>query len=215
VADINPSLPIIGQPVSTEDPKIVTALSQLVSTINNLDTANLSATAAILDTQMATPAASATWKTIAESAVNIGAGTTSGTYFLREDTLGITASGATAVTSGIYLDATDYSLTGRTPKLRLRVAGFVGGPPGINFTFGLYTVTPSNSGGTLVLTSAGVVSGSTAVIGVPPGNTKQSATSSTISFPSADTYALGVALSGTTAGSSNLVARVLLQMSHA
>lgn len=34
---INPSLPVVGQPDSTEEPKIVTALSQLVSAVDNVD----------------------------------------------------------------------------------------------------------------------------------------------------------------------------------
>ena len=39
--DINPSIPVVGQPDSTEEPKIVTALQSIVSTINALDTDNI------------------------------------------------------------------------------------------------------------------------------------------------------------------------------
>jgi hypothetical protein len=35
--DINPSIPIAGQPNSSEEPKIVTALTQLVAAVNNVD----------------------------------------------------------------------------------------------------------------------------------------------------------------------------------
>jgi hypothetical protein len=38
---INPTLPIVGQPNATEEPKIVTALSQLVATINAIDSSNI------------------------------------------------------------------------------------------------------------------------------------------------------------------------------
>ena len=39
--DINPSLPIIGQPNSTEEPKVVTALSQLIAAVNDVDSAQI------------------------------------------------------------------------------------------------------------------------------------------------------------------------------
>ncbi len=38
VPDINPSLPQVGQPDSTEEPKVVTALTQLIAAVNNVDT---------------------------------------------------------------------------------------------------------------------------------------------------------------------------------
>jgi microcystin-dependent protein len=37
VPDINPSIPIIGQPDATEEPKVVTALSQLIAAVNDVD----------------------------------------------------------------------------------------------------------------------------------------------------------------------------------
>jgi hypothetical protein len=60
-----------------------------------------------------------------------------------------------------------------------------------------------------------VIAGSTAAIATPGANSKQLVTSSTISFPTADQYIVAVALSGATAAASNMVGRVLLQMSHA
>lgn len=39
--DINPSLPIVGQPDSSEEPKIVTALSQLIAAVNDVDSAQI------------------------------------------------------------------------------------------------------------------------------------------------------------------------------
>lgn len=41
MAQINPNIPILGNPVSTEEPKVKTALETLVSTINALDDANV------------------------------------------------------------------------------------------------------------------------------------------------------------------------------
>jgi hypothetical protein len=47
MGQINPDIPIIGNPVSTEDPKVKTALETLVATINTLDNANIATAANI------------------------------------------------------------------------------------------------------------------------------------------------------------------------
>lgn len=39
--DISPSIPVVGQPNSTEEPKLVTALTQLVAAVNDVDSAQL------------------------------------------------------------------------------------------------------------------------------------------------------------------------------
>lgn len=39
--DINPSIPIVGQPNSSEEPKVVTALTQLVAAVNDVDSAQI------------------------------------------------------------------------------------------------------------------------------------------------------------------------------
>lgn len=39
--DINPSIPVVGQPDSTEEPKIVTALQSIVAAVNDIDAANI------------------------------------------------------------------------------------------------------------------------------------------------------------------------------
>jgi hypothetical protein len=39
--DINPSIPVVGQPDATEEPKIVTALTQLVAAVNDVDSAQI------------------------------------------------------------------------------------------------------------------------------------------------------------------------------
>lgn len=41
VPQINPGLPIVGQPDSTEEPKVVTALSQLIAAVNGVDSAQI------------------------------------------------------------------------------------------------------------------------------------------------------------------------------
>jgi hypothetical protein len=79
MAAINPSLPIAGQPNSSEEPKIPTALSQLVATINNLDTANLAdraVTAVKIEAQQA-------WQSLGTPT-----GFSSGTLYYSKDSLG-------------------------------------------------------------------------------------------------------------------------------
>jgi hypothetical protein len=41
VPDINPSIPVVGQPDATEEPKIVTALTQIVAALNDVDSAQI------------------------------------------------------------------------------------------------------------------------------------------------------------------------------
>jgi hypothetical protein len=41
MTQVNPSLPVVGQPDATEEPKIVTALSQIVGAVNNVDSSQI------------------------------------------------------------------------------------------------------------------------------------------------------------------------------
>jgi hypothetical protein len=41
MGDINPSIPVVGQPDATEEPKIVTAFGQIVAAVNDIDSANI------------------------------------------------------------------------------------------------------------------------------------------------------------------------------
>lgn len=59
MSDINPSIPQINEPNSTADPKIITALNSLVSTVNSIEAANLATGAvgtAALASSAVTPA---------------------------------------------------------------------------------------------------------------------------------------------------------------
>lgn len=47
MAQINPSIPIIGNPVSTEEPKVKTAIETIVAAVNSLDDGNIAAGANI------------------------------------------------------------------------------------------------------------------------------------------------------------------------
>jgi hypothetical protein len=88
VPQINPSIPILLQPDSTEEPKVQTALTQLVATINALDATNLVAnavTAAKMDLTTL-PAAQQAWQTVALG----GGGTwTPASLYYFKDSLGM------------------------------------------------------------------------------------------------------------------------------
>lgn len=47
MAQINPDIPVIGNPVSTEDPKVKNALETIVAAVNSLDNANVASNADI------------------------------------------------------------------------------------------------------------------------------------------------------------------------
>jgi hypothetical protein len=214
---ISPTLPTVGsEGRGAGEVDVRNALSTILTEFNgNITDANIKSTAAIADSKLAAPA-SAIWKTLAQVPFQFRSSEGSAAvYGLNE--VGNTFIGGIGSNGGlpIYLDAADFTMTGRTPKLRLRVQAVVGGAPGITFTFGIYPITVTNSAGTAVLTPGTVIAGSTAAIATPGANSKQLVTSSTISFPTADQYIVAVALSGATAAASNMVGRVLLQMSHA
>lgn len=111
----------------------------------------------------------------------------------------------------VYIDPNDYLVTGLTTKLRTRVVVSTNGTaPAITFTAGLYPVTFSGGVGLVIPTLGTVVSGSTAAVVSPSASTSTKADSSDYNVPSAGTYALGVAFSGTTANNSfgNIVLRL-------
>jgi hypothetical protein len=202
--DINPSLPAVGQPNSSEDPKILTALTTIIGTINNLDTANLSPTAGILDTQLGS-SPSGTWRTMAESVVIVGQSVTAGVWTVQEAGVGVVASGSNQQAAGpVYLDPAEFSPTRRTPKLRLKVAVIIAGPPGTTLTYGLYPVGAISGGSNMAMTLGTVVFGSTWGMASPPGNTVQQGNSGAFSFPTVGAYVFGVALTGNMAASSQV-----------
>jgi hypothetical protein len=64
VSQINPSIPIVGQPDATEDPKIATALTQIVGAVDNVDTTQI-VDGTILPADIAAQQA---WQTVAFAA---------------------------------------------------------------------------------------------------------------------------------------------------
>jgi hypothetical protein len=80
---INPSLPTVGGPDSSEEPKVVTAFAAIIGAINGgLDTSNLATSAGVLDTQLASPN-NAVWRPVAEYNFSMQSGITAGDYGLK------------------------------------------------------------------------------------------------------------------------------------
>lgn len=138
-------------------------------------------------------------------------GVTAGNYTLTDNAL------ATGVVPFV-LDPAELAISGRTTKLRVRATLQCNTvPPGITFTFGLYTISAIGgaSGSAPTVTLSGVVSGSTVAIATPGADSHQSAVSADFAVPGSPTsYALGVAFSGTSAAGANVAASAQLLARH-
>lgn len=185
MAQINPTLPTIGQPNSTEDQDTINALTAIVALVNGgIDTANLKTAAALVDTQLAA-SPSALWRTVREHSFSATAISAAGTSIPNGTSIQATAGSAFI---GVPLWPLDpVTLTGRTQKLRLRVAyaaNFVA--PGMSFTFGLHQVNLSSGSGTFQLgVNTTAATGSTAVVTTPSSGATGSAVSGDFDVPSA------------------------------
>jgi hypothetical protein len=212
MSQINPSLPIVGQLNSGEEPKIPIALSQILSVINgNLDYTNLAAT---VDQY---------YKTIREERA-ISQTTPAATYVFAPGVQdansvarqgALTAVGANNAGLGVfYLDPAHYpTASPRTNKIRIAVSVMVNATaPAITYTYGLYPVTAVAGGAQAVTVTLGtVVAGSTVAIASPGASSTNHGESTDIAFPSAGYYALGVVLSGIESGITCVAHRVALQ----
>lgn len=188
------SLPTVGQPNSTEDAKILTALTGL----NDLAGGYRTLASATSATVGAMPA---------------------GTYLFGQSVLasgGLVVSGGAATSSGIppllHLTSADHAVTGLTTTLQLHAAVLANATqPTITFTFGLYPLSVAGAANALTLTTGTVVSGSTVAIASPSASTVTRGTPATgIALPANGIYALGVATSATlTANNASLLSAQL------
>lgn len=114
-----------------------------------------------------------------------------------------------------YFDDADYTVAGKTPKLRLRCQVAANGTaPGITFTFGLRPITVAGSADALTYTAGTVVSGSTVAIASPSASTVTSGVNSDFTVPSDGAYALCVVTSGTIANNAAVGCHAQLQVRH-
>lgn len=116
MAQINPTLPSIGQPNATEDPDLLSCLTQILAEFNgNIDASNLKAAAGILGTQLASTAALDNLGTAIAEALGLNVGST-----IRSDYAEVLTSQATGSAG-----PTDLATVGPTCAVTVPTNGFV------------------------------------------------------------------------------------------
>jgi hypothetical protein len=132
---------------------------------------------------------------------------------LERNTLGLVAS--PTVTSAVrmfYLASADYSVNGKTQKLRIRaVQTTANAAPAVTLTVGMYPVSAIAAG---AFTIGAVTAGSTVAFTSTAANTRAVGTSTEFALPSDGYYIFGVANSGTSAASSEHSLHYTLQTKH-
>jgi hypothetical protein len=177
----------------------------------------LEAAGGITDTQLASPNNSVyrTILTSAAAATGVVSITTTNTVFRSNGAM--VGTGAAPVL--LYLDDADYTVAGKSTKLRVRAQALTNAAadPNIDITFGLYPITGSAGGAGVITETIGTVtSGSTVAITNANLNTSdmEQGNSGDFTFPADGYYALGCVGSGTQAANSFLALTAQLQMRH-
>lgn len=115
----------------------------------------------------------------------------------------------------IYFDDADYTVGGKTQKLRLRAQVLCNATaPAINFTVGLYPVTVAGAADNLTFTLGTVVTGSTVALNTPSASTVNQGNSGDFTIPADGPYALGFVSSGTLANNAACFVYGHLQTRH-
>lgn len=207
--DINPSIPIIGQPDSTEEPKVVTALTQLVAEVNErVEESELSDR-------------DANWQSIVQCDYRAGINGLSTTPCYAGGTAIIVSGSAGSAVSGLWIpNASDIAITGKTTHLRVRaliVPNTVN--PGVTFTWGLYPISAisgaTNAGEGLTLGT--VIAGSTAALAPTastPADVKGTSFDVSAVTGGLGGYVIGVVASGAQAATSNVACIAFLEKSY-
>jgi hypothetical protein len=159
-----------------------------------------------------------TYKTILEAHSQLGPAAAIATYIMNNTrNAGTSAGVASAAAATLYvpsiiaINAATYAVNGYTTKLRLKsVTSTNGNNPTGNITYGLHAVTHSSSGGFLILTAGGAVSGSTHVRALAAG-LEHVDLGTDFNLPSSGLYVLTMANSAILAANSAVVSSVQLQ----
>lgn len=144
-----------------------------------------------------------------------------GTYLLGNQGGAPVASGGEICTAGgevraiphyFYFDDADYTVAGKTQKLRLRAQVAANATkPTIKFTFGLYPVTVAGGAAILTMTLGTVVPGSTVVLNEPAASTVSQGNSGDFTIPADGAYVLGVVTDATMTTNSSALLSAQLQ----
>jgi len=197
------SNPVVGEPNSTGDPKIVALVKQWNEKIDSENK--------VPDTSLSSPNNSA-YRVIISAQSYLAADQVAATLFLTGGNA--VASGGTAPTPPciFYFDDADYTVAGKTQKLRLRAQVSANATkPTIKFTFGFYPITVAGGADALTVTLGTVVSGSTVEINEPAASAVTNTTGSDFTIPSDGAYVLGVVTSGTLTNNSAVAVTAQLQ----
>lgn len=213
------TIPTNGTLNSTADPQVATALTTIQTLVNgNIDTNNLSPTAAIADTQLSAPV-SAVRKLLFQASAIFPAGTTNGTYLLcpsgaallsgasSSTTLPVCFAADSGLTNGAANQPLDFPVAGRTAYGRLRLTAQTNtvSPALTGFTTSLYPVTVAGTAGALSVTAGAAVAGSTLTLLTLNASSNVGIETSQFAMPtSAGVYAIGVSPGGTVAANSIL-----------
>lgn len=113
-----------------------------------------------------------------------------------------------------YLDDADWTVSGRTLKLRVRAQAYTNATaPAMTITAGLFPVSSVTGGvGANQATLGAVTSGSTVAFASPSASTTNQGNSGDFSFPADGHYALGFSASGAGAANSRVVLAIQLQL---
>jgi hypothetical protein len=197
MGQISLSIPISGQPNSTEDAKVSTDLTTIQTVINgNLD-----------DTNFASPN-SALRRVILQATGCISAGTSAGdVLFNGASVIGSgSATGFPATLwqgdAGYSAQPQDYQVAGKTAYGRVRVGLATNATGcGVTLTFGLYLLTAFSgvAGSSVAYSFGSAVAGTTVAVASPGAGTNVGAESAQFTLPvTSGAYALGVNLNGLT-----------------
>lgn len=167
-------------------------------------TANVHASAAITDAQLASPANPA-YKNIQILSYVVSASLAANTFYMDSaGTLRVNSALTGNAPVVFHLIAADYAVAGKTSKLSMRASCIVNGfGPAMTLTTGLYPVTAITSGSNVMGVTLGtVVAGSTVAFASPSASSINVGVSGDFNFPSDGLYAIGLVTSGTSASQS-------------
>jgi hypothetical protein len=205
VAAISLTNPVDGQIVEADlHADNYTAIESVVN--GGIDTTNISPTAAIIDTQLAS-ANNSTYRLIESASSRFRDGDVVGTYVIFEDDRALTGTGIGASSRLFYVEATDYSVLAKATQFNLDVVLHTNNTaPAGTFVFGFYPVT-SVAGGALLanVTIGTVVTGSTVTFTTPAANTMFHDNSGDFAIPANGHYAFGCVTSGGTLAANSWV----------
>lgn len=191
----------------------ITSAKILNGTITGSDIASATVTssnivdATVADSDLASPN-NGIWKTVLERSGVVTTGASTPVFLGPRSASGADEDDVPFFSGRVfYLDPADYAVAGKTTKYRLRGTLITNTAPGTSFTFRLVSIGATSAFAATVSTTH--ITSST--ITTPGANTLNNTTSSELTAPVADYYALAL---GCTSLATTVVANCQLQIRH-